>query len=95
VRLYDCLIIANGGSGIFADAASEVNVTFPNITGTIITNNGGFGVRLGDLSFASFAQGNSVTGNLAGTDVVCQPQFSATRGALTNINGGTTNCVEP
>lgn len=95
VRLFDCLITGNGGSGIFADAASEVNVTFPSTTGTIITNNGGFGVRLGDLSFASFEQGNSVTGNLAGTDVVCQPQFSATRGALTNINGGITNCVEP
>jgi hypothetical protein len=95
VRLFDCLITGNGGSGIFADASSEVDVSFPSTTGTIITNNGGFGVRLGDLSFASFAQGNSVTGNHAGTDVVCQPQFSATRGALTNINGGTTNCVEP
>jgi parallel beta helix pectate lyase-like protein len=95
VRLFDFLITGNGGSGIFADAASEVNVSFPSTTGTIITNNGAFGVRLGDLSFASFEQGNSVTGNLAGTDVVCQPQFSATRGALTNINGGITNCVEP
>ncbi len=95
MRLFDCLITGNGGSGILADAASEVNVSFPSTTGTIITNNGGFGVRLRDLSFASFEPGNSVTGNLVGKDVVCQPQFSATRGALTNINGGTTNCVEP
>ncbi len=95
VRLFDCLITGNGGSGIFADAASEVNVSFPTTTGNIITNNGVFGVRLGDLSFASFAQGNNVTGNLAGIDVFCGLQFSATRGALTNINGGTTNCIEP
>jgi len=48
-----------------------------------------------DLSFAFFSSGNSITGNLGGTDVLCSPQFSATRGALTNIGGGTTNCVEP
>ena len=61
-----------------------------------ITGNGGAGVRLGDLSFSFFDAGN-VTGNLGGTDVVCGPQFSATRGALpaSNIGGGTTNCSEP
>lgn len=94
-RLFDCLITGNGGSGIRVDSASEVNVTLASTTGTSITNNGIFGVIVLDLSFVSFGQGNNVTGNLAGTDVQCVPQFSATRGALTNINGGITNCVEP
>jgi hypothetical protein len=35
-----------------------------------------------------------ITGNHGAFDVVCQPQFSATRGARVNIGGGTTNCVE-
>jgi parallel beta helix pectate lyase-like protein len=95
VRLFDCLITGNGGSGVRADAASEVSLAPASTTGTSITNNGFFGVNIHDLSFAGFGPGNNVTGNLAGIDVQCVPQFSATRGALTNINGGITNCVEP
>lgn len=94
-RLFDCVINGNGATGVRVDSASEVNVADASTTGTSISNNGGFGVRLFDLSFVSFGQGNSVTGNLLGTDVRCEPQFPATRGALTNINGGVTNCVEP
>ncbi|HLJ29574.1 MAG TPA: right-handed parallel beta-helix repeat-containing protein [Candidatus Angelobacter sp.] len=60
-----------------------------------ITGNGFQGVSVNDLSFAAFDPGNSITGNLMPPDVVCNPQFSATRGANTNIGGGTTNCVEP
>jgi hypothetical protein len=59
-----------------------------------ITNNGGPGVVVEDLSMATFG-GSTVTGNGGGTDVVCAPQFSATRGALTDIGGGVTNCAEP
>jgi len=62
--------------------------------GGVVTGNGGSGVSVNDLSFALF-QGAAVTGNLGGTDVLCNPQFSATRGALTDIGGGKTNCVEP
>jgi hypothetical protein len=51
-------------------------------------------VQIQDLSMATFS-GATVTGNGGGTDVVCIPQFSATRGALSDIGGGTTNCVEP
>jgi hypothetical protein len=60
-----------------------------------ITANSGVGVAVSDLSFALFTGGTTVTGNASGTDVLCLPQFPATRGALANIGGGITNCVEP
>jgi len=62
--------------------------------GNVITGNGAPGVGVEDLSFADFAPGNVITGN-ASLDVACLPQFSATRGALTNVGGGNTNCTEP
>ncbi|HEY0723030.1 MAG TPA: hypothetical protein VGD41_03355, partial [Pyrinomonadaceae bacterium] len=58
-----------------------------------ITNNGQVGVLIDDLSMVTFS-GDAVTGSGGGTDVVCNPQFSATRGTA-DIGGGTTNCVEP
>lgn len=60
-----------------------------------ITGSGFQDVSVNDLSFAAFDPGNSITGSLQPPDVVCNPQFSATRGALTNIGGGSTNCIEP
>jgi hypothetical protein len=63
-------------------------------TSSTITNNGGPGVLVEDLSMVTFGS-NTVTGNGGGADVVCSPQFSATRGALSDIGAGTTNCVEP
>jgi hypothetical protein len=57
--------------------------------------NGGSGVLIKDLSLGFFGPGGNVTGNLGGTDVVCALQFPGARGALKNIGGGTTNCVEP
>jgi hypothetical protein len=62
-------------------------------TGTL-SGNAIEGVLVHDLSMVSF-NGATVTGNRGGTDVVCTPQFAATRGTRTDINGGTTNCVEP
>jgi hypothetical protein len=95
LRLFGVTISGNGGFGVVLDAGARLNV----VRGTTITGNGEAGVGLGDLSFARFqangAQPNAVTGNGAPFDVACRPQFSATRGALTNIGGGTTNCVEP
>jgi hypothetical protein len=95
LRLFGVTISGNGGFGVVLDAGARLNV----VRGTTITGNGEAGVGLGDLSFARFqangAQPNSVTGNGAPFDVACRPQFSATRGALANIGGGTTNCVEP
>jgi hypothetical protein len=68
-------------------------------SGDTITANAGGGVVVGDLSFASFLPnvGNTITGNVhtrGMRDVLCLPKFSVARGALTNIGGGTTNCVE-
>jgi len=76
--------------GVYVDAHSTADFDRDNA----VTGNIGAGVIVGDLSYAGFPGPNTVTGNPDG-DVVCWPQFSATRGALTNIGGGTTNCAEP
>ena len=94
VRLIGSTVTANGGDGVRLQQSSQAR--FDSLSGVnAITGNGGAGVRVGDLSFASFDVDSNVTGNVGGTDVVCVPQFSATRGALTNLSGGTTNCPEP
>ncbi|HMK23385.1 MAG TPA: right-handed parallel beta-helix repeat-containing protein, partial [Terriglobales bacterium] len=92
VRCTPCAVTNNSNDGVRVQKASEGHFDFG---GNTITGNGGAGVTLVDLSFGSFDPGDVVTGNLGGTDVVCKPQYSATRGALSNIGGGTTNCVEP
>lgn len=92
VRCLPCTIANNSNDGVRLQKDSEGHFDFG---GNTITGNAGAGVTLLDLSFGSFDPGDVVTGNLGGTDVVCNPQFSATRGALTNIGGGTTNCTEP
>lgn len=95
LRLISCTISDNKGDGVQLKHASEVQFNTYNGPSTV-TANAGVGVAVNDLSFAFFdAGGNTVTGNLGGTDVLCNPQFSATRGALANIGGGTTNCAEP
>jgi hypothetical protein len=92
VRCLPCTITSNSNDGARLQRESEGSFDFG---GNTITGNGGAGVSLRDLSFASFDPGDVVTGNQGGTDVVCNPQFTTTRGALTNIGGGTTNCSEP
>ena len=66
-----------------------------NIAGSVVTANALAGVVVGDVSFANFFS-DSITGNM-NVDVACAPQFSATRGALTEIEKieEYTNCVEP
>jgi|SRR5438309_2034787 len=81
----------NASDGITVQGASEAIVGASNS----INNNGGAGVSIGDLSFVLFRAPANITGNHGVFDVVCQPQFSATRGARVNISGGSTNCVEP
>jgi hypothetical protein len=76
--------------GILALSHSQVS-----LGGNTITGNGLNGVVVRDLSFVLFGGPNNITGHPSGLDVDCQPQFPATRGALTNIGGGVTNCVEP
>lgn len=60
--------------------------------GPTITANGGVGVHLEDGAFAGFLAA-SITGNLSGLDVDCEPQFPITR--FVARTGGITNCVEP
>jgi len=97
VRLQLANITGNGNSGVvlLEDALLHMDFVAPIVNS--ISNNGNTGVHVGDQSFAFFPGDGSavVTGNLSGIDVVCSGQFPATRGALTNLGGGTTNCVEP
>ena len=72
-----------------------LNHTEASLAGDVITGNGLNGVVVRDLSFVLFGGPSNITGHPSGLDVDCQPQFPATRGALTNIGGGTTSCVEP
>jgi hypothetical protein len=93
-RLISVTISGNAGNGVTLENAGEAR--FDSYAGAVtVTANGRSGVSVRDLSFGYFDPGASITGNLGGTDVACAPQFSATRGALTNIGGGKTNCVEP
>ncbi len=93
-RLISCTISGNKGDGVDVQHAAEARFDAYDGPGTV-TANSGVGVGVHDLSFALFSGGTTVTGNLAGTDVLCSPQFPATRGALSNIGGGITNCLEP
>jgi len=98
VNMFTSTVTGNGSNGINVIGHSTLQVGSPRgVTGSSITNNTGAGIVIKDLSFANFQNGVStvVKSNLGGTDVLCSPQFPATRGALTNIGGGTTNCVEP
>jgi hypothetical protein len=88
-------ISGNGASGVELEGASEV--TFQSLSPITISGNGGNGVQINELSFARFLglpRGNAsltITGN-APNDVQCNTATSATRGATTDIGGGTTNC---
>ena len=101
VNMFTSTVTENGGNGVNVTGHSTLQLGFPGTgnggPGSSVTNNSGAGIVVMDLSFANFVQGvsNVVTGNLGGTDVLCSPQFPATRGAHTNIGGGSTNCVEP
>ena len=93
-RLAGTTITGNTGDGIdVIDHSTVVLGGGPNS----ITGNGGVGILVKDVSFAGFEAPPThfVTGNLGSQDVLCSAQFPATRGALTNIGGGKTNCVEP
>ena len=95
VRFQSTLEITGGsisGNGNVGAVVREGS--FARFTATTISGNAGGGVTYSDLSMGDFV-GSIVTGNGGQTDVLCNPQYSATRGALTDTGGGTTNCVEP
>jgi hypothetical protein len=92
LRATDLTITGNNGDGVLLLSGSTAAFQQSN-NGNLITGNSGNGVSVNDLSFAEFDGTNNVSGNLTQPDVVCNPQYSATRGAGTV--GGTTNCTEP
>jgi hypothetical protein len=95
-RIVAGTITGNGKNGVRLDGASEAAIQGLDNPVTI-SRNGGNGVQLNDLSFARFEglpSGDAaltITGN-APNDVQCNPLYSATRGATTDIGGGSTNC---
>jgi hypothetical protein len=97
LQLNNSAVQNNAGNGIEVRSHATLELGHVGVQGSSITANQGAGMLVMDLSFARFSPGvsNIVKNNLGGTDVLCSPQFPATRGALTNIGGGTTNCVEP
>lgn len=88
LRLEESNVSNNLGDGIFVQVGSE-----GYFSGNTIDGNGQAGVRVRDLSMVVFPGGSDVTGNLGGTDVVCEGQFGAARDTATSINGGTSNCT--
>lgn len=92
-------ITGNGGLGVFVGRESYLqvgqSVDGSNEPATTITGNAGPGVLVQDLSMAFFANApNVITNNDGGVlDVDCEPEFPVTRGALTRIGGGKTNCT--
>jgi Right handed beta helix region len=87
LELTGSSITGSGSVGALVREGSFARFTFSTITG-----NAGSGVTYSDLSMGDFGA-TTVSGNSGQPDVVCNPQFSATRG--TGTIGGTTNCVEP
>ena len=79
-------ISANESAGVFISEGSAARLT------ATISGNNGPGVLIQDLSMVTFLSPSTVTGNGGGTDVVCGPQYSATRGV--KDTGAITNCIE-
>jgi hypothetical protein len=86
---FSCVITDNAGGGVLLRQGSSAR--FTDFT---ISNNGGPGIAVSEVASVQLQAGTS-TGNAGGTDVLCGSQFPSVRGATTDINGGTTNCVEP
>jgi hypothetical protein len=87
LELASSSISGNGNVGALVREGS-----FARFTSSTISGNNGGGVVYSDLSMGDFA-GTTVSGNGGNIDVVCNPQYSATRGVAST--GGTTTCVEP
>jgi hypothetical protein len=93
-------ITGNAGDGIGVIDHSTLQLRAALGIGNSITGNQGAGILVKDLSFARFSAPanapNVVKNNLGAADVLCSPQFPATRGVAAIVaGGGKTNCVEP
>jgi len=94
-----CTVSGNGADGIGLDVSASLRVSpafliSGAVTVNTITQNGGSGVRVGDLSSATF-QGafnrSTVSGNQQ-TDILCVGPTSFTRGVANVVPPATTNC---
>jgi hypothetical protein len=90
VHCIGCTVSNNGDHGVIIRQNSTVR-----FAGTTVTGNVGGGVLLSEESSTFFGNGGNVTGNTVGLDVTCGASATSAKFATLNINGGTTNCVEP
>jgi hypothetical protein len=63
LRAFDLTIAGNNSAGVSLSQASSAAIE-QDVTGNVITGNGGNGVSIGDLSFVEFDGTNNVSGNL-------------------------------
>jgi hypothetical protein len=90
VHCLGCTVSGNGDHGVIIRQKSTVR-----FAGGTVTGNASGGVLLSEESSTFFGNGGNVTGNTGGLDVACGASATSARFATVNINGGTTNCVEP
>lgn len=90
VHCLGCTVSGNGDHGVIIRQNSTVR-----FAGATVTGNVGGGVLLSEESSAFFGTGGNVTGNPGRFDVSCGASATSAKFATVNINGGTTNCVEP
>jgi hypothetical protein len=90
VHCLGCTVSGNGDHGVIIRQNSTVR-----FAGGTVTGNAGGGVLLSEESSTFFGNGGNVTGNTGGLDVACGASATSAKFATFNINGGTTNCVEP
>jgi len=91
VHCIGCTVADNGDHGVIIRRNSTVRFA----AGGTVTGNVGGGVLLSEESSTFFGTGSNVTGNPGGLDVSCGASATSAKFATININGGTTNCVEP
>jgi len=90
VHCLGCTISGNGDHGVIIRRNSTVR-----FAGGTVTGNVGGGVLLTEESSTYFGAGGNVTANPGGLDVACGASATSAKFATVNINGGSTNCVEP
>jgi hypothetical protein len=90
VHCIGCTVSNNGDHGVIIRQNSTVR-----FAGATVTGNVGGGVLLSEESSTFFGNGGNVTGNTGKFDVTCGASATSAKFATLNINGGSTNCVEP